>query len=110
MSKGQARDGRKEQHWRRLIEEWRVSGLTVRAFCARRAVSEPSFYAWRRELQQRDADHVAFVPVRVLDPEAPTAGAGIDLLLPGQRTVRVAPGFDAATLRRLLAVLEQASC
>jgi transposase-like protein len=110
MSKGQARDRRKEQHWRQLIQQWRSSGLTVRAFCARHHLAEPSFYAWRRELQQRDADQVAFVPVRVLDPEAPAAAAGIDLLLPGQRTVRVAPGFDSATLRRLLAVLEQASC
>jgi transposase len=110
MSKSKARDGRKERHWRRLIEDWRSSGLTVRSFCARRGVSEPSFYAWRRRLQQGDADSSAFVPVRVIDAEVPAASAGIDLLLPRQRTVRVGPGFDAATLRQLLAVLEERPC
>ena len=109
MSKGIARDGRKEQRWRRLIDDWRASGLTVRAYCARHRLAEPSFYAWRRELQQRDADRAAFVPVRLVG-EAPAAAAGIELLLPGQRTVRVAPGFDPATLRQLLAVLEGAPC
>jgi transposase len=109
MSKGKARDGGKERHWRRLIDDWRASGLPVRAYCARHGLAEPSFYAWRRELQQRDADRAAFVPVRLVGDAAAGPG-GIELLLPGQRTVRVAPGFDPATLRELLAVLEGAPC
>jgi transposase-like protein len=48
------RSGVKEQFWRRAVAEYRRSGLTVREFCARRTLSEPSFYAWRRELAQRD--------------------------------------------------------
>ena len=35
MAHGKLRDPRKEQHWRRLIQLWKNSGLTVRAFCAR---------------------------------------------------------------------------
>jgi transposase-like protein len=64
MAHGKPRDPRKEQHWRHLIQLWKNSGLTVRAFCDRHQLSQPSFYAWRRELQQRDAA-TAFVPVRV---------------------------------------------
>jgi hypothetical protein len=47
MAPGRARDERKEQQWRRWIGEWRASGLSVRAFCDRRGLAIPSFYAWR---------------------------------------------------------------
>jgi hypothetical protein len=43
MAHGKLRDPRKEQHWRRLIQLWKNSGLTVRAFCARHHVTQPSF-------------------------------------------------------------------
>ena len=61
MAQGKPRDSRKEQQWRRLIQLWKNSGLTVRAFCARHHITQPSFYAWRRELQQRDASAL-FMP------------------------------------------------
>ena len=35
MPHGKPRDPRKEQHWRRLLERWQSSGLSVRAFCER---------------------------------------------------------------------------
>jgi hypothetical protein len=37
-------------------------------------------------------------------------GGALELLLAHGRTVRVAPGFDAAALRALLAVLEEEPC
>jgi transposase len=104
------RDGRKERFWRRMVRRWDKSGLSVRAFCLTYRLSEPSFYAWRRMLKQRDGEAVSFVPVRVVpdDPSlAATAGASLELVLPAGRVLRVGPGFDAATLQRLLAVLEE---
>ena len=44
----------KEEFWRLVIEEQGASGLSVRAFCEREGVSEPSFYAWRKRLRDRD--------------------------------------------------------
>jgi hypothetical protein len=42
-------------------------------------------------------------------PDDPPPGDGhCEVVLRGGRTVRVGPGFDAATLRQLLAVLEEA--
>jgi transposase-like protein len=104
MANGKPRDPRKEQHWRRLIQLWKNSGLSVRAFCARHHIAQPSFYAWRRELQQRDAATV-FVPVRVVTDDQPASSTPIEILLAGGRSVRVTSGFDPATLRQLLAVL-----
>ena len=107
MAYGKPRDPRKEQHWRRLIQLWKNSGLSVRAFCARHHITQPSFYAWRRELQQRDSA-TAFVPVRVVTDDQPAFSTPIEILLPGGRSVRITPGFDPATLRELLAVLQEA--
>ncbi len=49
------RSGEKERHWRGVILEQAASGLSVRAFCRQRRLSEPSFYSWQRELQRRGA-------------------------------------------------------
>jgi len=48
----------------------------------------------------------AFVPLRV--KPAPAASV-LEVVVGANRVVRVSPGFDAATLRHLLAVLEEAS-
>lgn len=133
-NKNRFREEGKEQRWRRLIGEWRVVGGTVRGFCRRRGLSEPSFYAWRRALAERDrrasaqrgrgvlarrdAATPAFIPVRVAAEEfdslsefdSSSANGTLDVVLSNQRVVRVRVGFDAATLRRLLAVLEEKPC
>ena len=110
MAPGRARDERKEHQWRRWIGEWQASGLSVRAFCQRRGLTVASFYAWRRALQRRAAEKATFVPVQVLPDAVQTQTSALEVLLPDGRTVRVAPGFDAATLRQLLAVLEGRPC
>ena len=107
MSQGKPRDPRKEQQWRRWLHQWQRSGLTVRAFCAVHGLSQPSFYAWRREIQQRDAATASFVPVQLVDHQEPSSDSRFEVVLSGGRTLRVAPGFDPATLRQLLAVLEE---
>src|SRR5436309_8966665 len=116
MAPGRARDERKEQQWRRWINQWRASGLSVRAFCARHGLATASFYNWRRELQRRAAaeqaaaEQPAFVPVQVVADAVPAQDSALEVVLAGGRTVRVAPGFDAVTLRQLLAVLEGRPC
>ncbi len=65
MSQGKPRDTRKEQQWRRWIGQWQHSGLTIRAFCERHHLSQPSFYAWRScAIQQRDAVTSTLVSVQ----------------------------------------------
>jgi transposase len=105
MAQGKSRDPRKEQQWRRWIQQWQQSRLSVRDFCVRYDLAEATFYAWRRQLQQQESA-AAFVPVRVVPDEAPAADS-LEVVLDGGRRVRVAPGFDPATLRQLLAVLEE---
>ena len=99
MAHGRARDERKERQWRCWIDQWRASGLSVRAFCARRGLATPSFYHWRRVLERRAAEKAAFVPVQVLAEAVPAQASALEVVLAGGWTVRVAPGFDTATLR-----------
>ena len=48
----------------------------------------------------------AFLPVRVLEMAASTSAEAIEIVVRGERTVRVRPGFDGELLRRVLEVLE----
>jgi transposase len=110
MSPGKPRDPRKEQFWRRMLRLWQRSDLSVRAFCEQHDLSQPSFYAWRRTLADRDAAAVTFVPLEVLPEPSPisdTGMPGLELLLADGRVLRIGPAFDGPTLRRLLAVLEE---
>ena len=121
------RDVGKERFWREMVRRWQRSGATIREFCAEHGLSEPSFYGWRRELAKRDEEArerpartnarsvrrpanglPVFVPLQVTPTEPASA---LEVVVGAGRIVRVAPGFDAATLRNLLAVLaEAASC
>jgi hypothetical protein len=122
--RGARRDPSKERFWRRLLRLWRRSGRTIRAFCAEHEVSQPSFFAWRRVLAERDQQRrqfnadanrdgdpqvpsdgqASFVPLRVVSTAASTA---FEVVLNGGRVVRVPAYFDAASLRQLLAILEE---
>ena len=123
--RGARRDRSKERFWRGLLRLWRRSSQTIRDFCAEHEVSEPSFFAWRRMIAERDQQRLrhdnpnsraganplpkaneqpAFVPLRVVSTAADMA---FDVVLKGGRVVRVPVGFEAASLRRLLAVLEE---
>jgi hypothetical protein len=59
MPRPEWRDPAKERYWRRLLGQWRRSGQTGRDFCAEQQLSEPSFYAWKREIGRRDQEGVA---------------------------------------------------
>ena len=116
----------KQQLWLGRIERWQRSQLTVRDFCTRHQLSEPSFYSWRRLLTERgllspagaataepnaDSGPTAtplFVTATLADSAAPPQP--LELLLPDGLTVRVAAGFDATTLRQLLALLREQPC
>ena len=89
--------------WRRLISEQNRSGQSVAAFCRERGLCAPHFFAWKKRLSQAAAG--AFVAVRVAEPAAAVTSRTIEIRLGGRR-VLVEPGFDAAHLRAVLAVLE----
>ena len=111
MAPGRPRDQDKERLWRRWLDQWRASGLSVRDFCARHRLPTPTFYAWRRRLQPRAAEQPPFLPVQVVADVPPPPASPLEVVLSDGPVVRVTPGFDPDTLRQLLAVLrEGGSC
>src|SRR5204863_10014899 len=99
MPQGKPRDPRKEQHWRQLLKRWQRSGLSVRVFCRRHRLSEPTFYAWRRTLAQGPSPAAApdesliFVPLDVRHDTPPPA-LTLELVLGDGRLLRIPQGFD----------------
>ena len=108
MAQVKQRNPELERRWRELVTAQARSGLSVRAFCANRRISEPSFYGWRRELAERDASRQTavptFVPVQVLPSLA------IEVALPGGVTVRVPAGANGEMAVRLVAALRAQPC
>jgi hypothetical protein len=120
-SKGPARSTAREAFWRRIVAGQPASGRSIRDWCLRHEVSEPSFYAWRREIARREAParsgdgaarppkfvevHVTGETVEAITPSA--IQAALTLVVGGAR-IEVAAGFDAETLARLLDVLREA--
>ena len=107
---GQLQDSRKQRRWLELIHRWQRSELSIREFCKRHHVSEPSFFSWRRVLNERgllqDARlHVDPVPFVKLSVAASEPVSEVEVVL-GRRVLRVKPGFDADMLLELVRLLE----
>ena len=93
--------------WEALVAEQAGSGLSVAAFCRERGVPASQLFAWKRRL--RPAAVESFVEVQVVGSGARRETAGncaIEIRLESGRRVFVEPGFEAAHLRAVLAVLE----
>ncbi|NQY56847.1 MAG: hypothetical protein HRT86_10270 [Ilumatobacteraceae bacterium] len=95
-----------ESKWRAVIRAQEKSGQSVREFAESRGIAATTLYWWRSELKRRTAD---LVPVEVVEHdieiEHAASTAGFDLHLPCGLRLRVAHGFDAGELRRLISAL-----
>ena len=54
-----SKDAFRAQQWAMLIQECNSSGLTKRAFCRQRGISEKSFYYWLRKMRSQMAEAAA---------------------------------------------------
>ena len=108
------RDGVKERFWRRVLARQAKSRLSVRAFCRREKLSEPSFYAWRRTIAQRDTEakrsrppqRPAFLPVLVSDRSPHESSITIEVA--GGLMLRLPESISAQRLAELVQALEVA--
>jgi hypothetical protein len=115
MPRSNSRNPMLEQRWRRLLSRWERSARSVRDFCADHAISEASFYAWRRELAVRDRERAATAPAAprptpALIPVRVVATTPLEVVLPGGLVVRVPGGADPAAVAQLVAALRASPC
>ena len=105
----------------RLVVEYERSGMTREAFCRQQGLSAATLDNYRKrrrggELSEGGTDgqrasSVALVAVDLVDGSPIAAGfageAKLFVEVAGGRRIGVAAGFDGATLRQLIGLLEQ---
>jgi len=132
--RGRSGDPAKRRYGRDVVERWRQSGQSVRAFCRSGGVKEAAFYWWRQRLAQRyprqgvhrhkqgsgpqgkPADvrtspagperrgAARFLPVPVIMDQAGQSSSGVEIHWDNGRSVRLHRRFDRQTLADVLAV------
>lgn len=100
------------EHWRGVVSELKNSGLSGAAFCRQRGLNLKQMCRWKRRFStDEDAgrDDAGFM--ELITPDAPhSTSSGISIEIKGGICIRLARGFDVATLRAvLLAVREMAA-
>jgi hypothetical protein len=130
-----AKETATEEKYRRLIEAHRASGgaETLRQFAERMRVPHTRLWWWHSEIPRRARLRAArgeapsasaltpirplsLVPVRVVPDRLPerelpaSRVAGLEVVLRGERVIRVPAGFEPATLATLVSTLEGVPC
>ena len=107
----------RELHWRKIVDRQAGSGLSIRQFCAKEGISQPSFYAWRKRLREhkpdarrarkasRRTDELGhgreFISLRLRD----SPGA-LEVIHPLGYQIRVTGEVNLSALRQVLEVLD----
>ncbi len=94
----------KADQWAERIGAQQRSGASVKQFCKEHGLTEYSFYAWRKRLQQTGPVRFALVERRP-QPQEPAVEAALELVLATGERLRISAGVDAATLRTVVDVL-----
>ena len=115
--------------WTERVKRWKRSGLSAAEFARREGLKAKQLHWWNWKLGASDSapapDEPRFLPVRVVSAPARAAASStpaalvttspswpgataIEIALPNGRLVRVPPGFDPATLERVLAIAAEA--
>lgn len=120
------RSAEKREFWTLVLQEYRESGLSVRAFCQREGLAEPSFYAWRKRLSlnvtadSKSATDEAvrggkLVPVRIVDEDRALASqaessARMEISTPTGYTLRFDGDVEMHHLNAVLTAISKLQC
>ena len=95
----------------RLVADYESGGLGRAEFCRKHRLSLSTLARYRRRRAQADvASKGRWLTVEVSDGDAASeteASSGLALSLGGGRRIEIGRGFDARTLRQLVAALER---
>src|SRR3954468_15392306 len=94
----------KADQWAERIAAQQRAGISVKQFCKEQGLTEYSFYAWRKRLQESGPVRFAVVE-RSARRQERTAEAVLELVLATGERLRIGTGVDITTLRTVLDVL-----
>lgn len=94
------------------------SGMSMGAFGRHFGINVKRLRRWRRRLAELPAPSTTFHEVRVSEPVRPLAivvddaeaGAMFEVILRGERRIRLGASFDDHALAKLIGVLESTPC
>lgn len=110
--------------WSKRVEQWRRSGQTAKEFAARSGINANTLMHWSWRLGSKGGGNhqgrgaggaaassgecgaVQFVELLGVTPPTADVDPRLEVLLPGGAKLCVPRGFDAATLRHVVHVLE----
>ena len=109
------RTGKAARRWRRIVDDWRRSGLSARQYAQGRGISAQTLYFWSSRLGKQHSESAIattpppkFLPVALVET-APAAtredSSALEVVLPGGEVIRVSPGADMHHLGRVVAAL-----
>lgn len=105
-------DQDKREQWRERIREWELSGKAAGEFARQWGVDVSTVYWWRKQLREqvpavRTNTKMAFVKVPMQTPtRAAERCETIEIVLRGDRRVRVAENFSERALQAVVRALE----
>jgi len=94
----------KTDEWAERIGAQQHSGMSVKQFCKEQGLTEYSFYAWRKRLQERGPVRFALVE-RTTRQQGRAGEAVLELVLATGERLRIGAGVDSGTLRAVLDIL-----
>ena len=103
----------REDQARTVLDAWESSGKSLQEFAEQHDVGLERLYRWKSRLSKSKApvqpQFVRLTLEDVLGSNSRPEGkdAGIEVILPGERRLRLHPRFDAETLRRAVTILEE---
>ena len=86
---GRTADGSVAALWAERLARQQRGSLSIAEFCRRERISPPSFYSWRRRLEQDERP--VFVPVELPGTVGASTG-GVQIELPGGAVVTLPAG------------------
>jgi len=137
---GESSRARNRVRWFGHVRACAGSGLSVAEYCRREGLQYNSFRRWRLAFRDAGEDFAPaeyggsgggapargtdatggsgqdelgvalFAEVDVQSSSSMAEAPALEVVLAGERRIRVAPGFDEETLRRLMAALEGRAC
>lgn len=123
--------------WREHVLAQGESGLSAAAYCREHGLKRRSFYRWRAVFRAAESGSpagvdgvpvagtsasgsasgsvpspgpVAFAELRLPSLDCGAGASGVEVVLAGERRLRLESGFDEDTLRRAVVALEVLPC
>jgi hypothetical protein len=102
-------DEGKARFWQTTIGEAARTGVFIREFCRQRRLKESQFYCWQPRLS-RTPQTRRIRNERAVALASSALVTGVELVLGDGWRSHIAKGADAATLRAVLAAVENRGC